>query len=178
MALIKCPDCGTEVSDRAVACPKCARPVSPPKKKKSSFASGCLIVLILMFVVPAIIVGIFGAATNSNLQNGSASVAINKTNAFSLPDEREVFYMAEDWIKDHLKSPSTAKFSNLHWDKDTGCKWIKKNRFSAMGFVDAQNSFGAMMREKWFAVIEVTPTNYFFPYWELGDQNFGQMPKD
>jgi DNA-directed RNA polymerase subunit RPC12/RpoP len=28
MALIKCPDCGTEVSDAAAACPKCARPIS------------------------------------------------------------------------------------------------------------------------------------------------------
>ena len=26
MPLIKCPDCGTEVSDLAAACPKCARP--------------------------------------------------------------------------------------------------------------------------------------------------------
>lgn len=28
MALIKCPDCGTEVSDSAAACPKCARVIS------------------------------------------------------------------------------------------------------------------------------------------------------
>lgn len=28
MALINCPDCGTEVSDAAAACPKCARPIA------------------------------------------------------------------------------------------------------------------------------------------------------
>jgi len=28
MALIKCPDCGTDVSDAAAACPKCARPIA------------------------------------------------------------------------------------------------------------------------------------------------------
>lgn len=28
MALINCPDCGTEVSDAADACPKCARPIA------------------------------------------------------------------------------------------------------------------------------------------------------
>ena len=27
MALIRCPDCGVAVSDRAKACPKCGRPV-------------------------------------------------------------------------------------------------------------------------------------------------------
>jgi len=26
MALIACPDCGTEVSDKAESCPKCSRP--------------------------------------------------------------------------------------------------------------------------------------------------------
>ena len=29
MALIKCPECGTEVSDKAAACPKCAYPINP-----------------------------------------------------------------------------------------------------------------------------------------------------
>jgi hypothetical protein len=28
MALINCPDCGTEVSDAAPACPKCGRPIA------------------------------------------------------------------------------------------------------------------------------------------------------
>lgn len=28
MALISCPDCSTEVSDMAAACPKCARPIA------------------------------------------------------------------------------------------------------------------------------------------------------
>ena len=28
MALIKCPECGTEVSDKALQCPKCSYPIS------------------------------------------------------------------------------------------------------------------------------------------------------
>lgn len=28
MALIKCPDCGAEVSDQAPACPKCGAPIA------------------------------------------------------------------------------------------------------------------------------------------------------
>ncbi len=28
MALIKCPECGTEVSDKAKTCPKCAYPIA------------------------------------------------------------------------------------------------------------------------------------------------------
>jgi hypothetical protein len=29
MALIKCPECGNEVSDMAQACPRCGRPLNP-----------------------------------------------------------------------------------------------------------------------------------------------------
>jgi hypothetical protein len=29
MALINCPECGTEVSDKAEKCPKCAYPIKP-----------------------------------------------------------------------------------------------------------------------------------------------------
>ena len=29
MALIACPECGTEVSDKAEKCPKCAYPLNP-----------------------------------------------------------------------------------------------------------------------------------------------------
>ncbi len=29
MALIKCPECGSEVSDRAASCPRCGYPIKP-----------------------------------------------------------------------------------------------------------------------------------------------------
>lgn len=29
MPLIKCPDCGKEVSDKAPVCPNCGRPIAP-----------------------------------------------------------------------------------------------------------------------------------------------------
>lgn len=36
MALIKCPECGDEVSDMAEACPKCARPINAQKQTSST----------------------------------------------------------------------------------------------------------------------------------------------
>ena len=60
MALINCPDCGTEVSDAAAACPKCARPIAsavahvgstpptPPTPKKGAGVGSVLLVLLLV----------------------------------------------------------------------------------------------------------------------------------
>lgn len=48
MALIKCGECGSEVSDKAVACPKCGAPVvvkaqPQPSPPKNNWALGALI---------------------------------------------------------------------------------------------------------------------------------------
>jgi DNA-directed RNA polymerase subunit RPC12/RpoP len=39
MALVTCPECGTEVSDQAKACPKCGAPVG--KKKIDRMGAWC-----------------------------------------------------------------------------------------------------------------------------------------
>ena len=38
MPLISCPDCKTEVSDRAPACPKCGAPIAPPMPARVTIA--------------------------------------------------------------------------------------------------------------------------------------------
>lgn len=64
MALIKCPDCGADVSDAAAACPKCARPIaaqvmnqaaqarrSPAAKSKHLSGGSVLFVFIFLGLV-------------------------------------------------------------------------------------------------------------------------------
>lgn len=72
MALIKCDECGTAVSDRASACPKCGNPIisagNPvPKsilpKEKSKGALGALVAVLLVFLVAG---GFFGGHTGSH----------------------------------------------------------------------------------------------------------------
>jgi hypothetical protein len=50
MALIKCKECGKEISSAAAACPNCGNPIP----KQSQLGTGCLIVIIF-FVVLAVI---------------------------------------------------------------------------------------------------------------------------
>jgi hypothetical protein len=53
VALIKCPDCGKDVSDVAPSCPNCGRPgqvsVTGKGKKTSPLATGCLVLLLAAF---------------------------------------------------------------------------------------------------------------------------------
>lgn len=81
MALIKCPECGKEISDKATACPSCGCPlnltteaenaakassIAPPKKKKGH---GCLITVIVFLVLSAI----FGTRVAKQQNSGDTS---------------------------------------------------------------------------------------------------------
>lgn len=53
--MIKCPDCGNEISEKAKACPHCGRPINPNK--------GCTLVVGVLLVVFGMLMlfsGIYG----------------------------------------------------------------------------------------------------------------------
>ena len=48
MALIKCPECGKEVSSGAESCPNCGHPISKKGKKKKK--GSCLSVILFIII--------------------------------------------------------------------------------------------------------------------------------
>jgi hypothetical protein len=62
VALVKCRECGQEVSDQAEVCPNCG--IKHPKKK----ANGCLIIVGLLVLL--VIVTIVGSSSGSNSSSG------------------------------------------------------------------------------------------------------------
>jgi len=164
--LISCPDCGDKVSRLAVSCPHCGRPLlntgkmqsplSPPtaasvedkqtkmvwvdvtnKTKhpwynpKLSWTSGCLVVVIIFILI---IFAIGHSESNS-------------------PDEKgtfEAWHMSQQFIKERLKSPTSAEFPA----EATEVKEINKNHFWVKGYVDAKNSFGVPLRHNFTASLE------------------------
>ena len=92
MALIKCEECGREVSEKAATCPGCGASIAkpahtrprqePPKEKKSNF--GCL----TYSVVGVILIFIFFAIGNSDNQSPSSSTSSPSSEAAS--DARKV----------------------------------------------------------------------------------------
>ena len=72
-------------------------------------------------------------------------------------DESSMAYiMMRDFVKDKLKSPATAKFPSLAWDNQVRAIRVSGQKYMIYGYVDAQNSFGALIRTKYTGVVEQT----------------------
>ncbi len=57
-------------------------------------------------------------------------------------------------VKDSLKAPRTAEFP---WDMDA--MQVASNEFAVLSYVDAQNSFSALIRNKFTCVVEHLPND-------------------
>lgn len=76
MALFPCPDCGTQVSDQALGCPKCGRPLRAPMQAPKS---GMSTVLIVVIVVVVLIVPVLGVLATLAIYGTRKYVANAKT---------------------------------------------------------------------------------------------------
>ena len=76
MAIVKCRECGRDVSDQATACPHCGAPTrgpTPPVKKKTGCLKGLGIIFAVVFLGSAIIAGIFGERAPAKVSSAPAS---------------------------------------------------------------------------------------------------------
>jgi hypothetical protein len=90
---------------------------------------------------------------------------------YTKSDIDNAYYTSRNAIKNALKSPSTAKFSNPVLDRETtGSVVTNEGRIQSTGFVDAQNSFGAALRENWMVVVQPEGKQWRVVYARLGDK--------
>lgn len=142
--LKKCKACGHEISAGAKICQNCGHP-----QKKSSVK--IILIVLGVLILIGIIVGVLSPQTPSTN---------NSTAASSTPDDTQLMIeacdYAQDAVKERLKAPSTAKFPSCGFDMDKYTIKTNKNRteFFVTGYVDAQNSFGAMLRENFGVILK------------------------
>jgi len=149
MALIECPECKAQISDKAASCPHCGAPKAPkpPAWKlennlpKSASGARITIAVILGIVVLLVVVQIFIPKPPEPTAEQKRQQMI-ESRLRSNCDEFSARYMAEKFVQKHLKAPSTAKFNTkaLKMNVSDDC------RFWVDGSVDSQNSYGAMLR--------------------------------
>jgi hypothetical protein len=85
----------------------------------------------------------------------SSGGIVNNINDYYLSStERGTFmYLAEDYVKMALKAPSSAKFPGHIMDRDQWKVAREKDTVWVQSWVDAQNAFGAMLRNSFTAQI-------------------------
>lgn len=120
------------------------RSMSTDSRFKPTPAAGCAII----FLILAFIGAVFGDHSSGG---GSPTPA----RAADHCDEGEAFVMSESFVKDRLKSPSTADFP---WSsKSDGVRVVKSKdspcTFIVSSYVDSQNSFGATLRMRYVATL-------------------------
>ena len=91
MGLIKCPECGNEVSDKAQSCPKCGAPIiqNTPRQvqRKKRKGPGCL-VTVLIFVVLITIISVMTKQPETKNSTDTETVALGQEGKIS--DELEL----------------------------------------------------------------------------------------
>ena len=85
-------------------------------------------------------------------------------------DESTMAYvMMQGFVKRNLKAPATAKFPSLAWDDQVQVIRLSGQTYKVYGYVDAQNSFGALIRTGYTGVVQQTSEDK----WVLQEFAFG-----
>ena len=95
MALIKCSECGHEVSDKASVCPNCGNPIQIVGKKHSATYIKAALFVLLAVVVLGSISGAFSLWNNSNKQI-SEKVVADSISTFTTDGELSKEQMCEE----------------------------------------------------------------------------------
>lgn len=122
MALIKCPECGKEVSDSARNCPSCGypliasettenndnslkkstqvnMPIQPTKKKKGGCLGGCLITVVIFILFIVIVAVIGGNSMTNSIKTDTPTNEVAKEKGAAETTEAEETSVAETEAK-------------------------------------------------------------------------------
>lgn len=154
MALISCPECRKNISDSATACPHCGHPIDPKlaaslkqKAVRNSARNSAFLVGFLVFVGLVIAANKGGSGPPDNRTPEEKRQAENCTSTARFTAER----MARVFLERQLKAPASAKYIEEKATYAGGCDFL------VVGQVDAQNSFGALIRNAYVVELRYLP---------------------
>ncbi|MEK7662166.1 MAG: hypothetical protein AAB355_01520 [Patescibacteria group bacterium] len=105
-----------------------------------------LFIIMLAIAIPALF--------DSRVQ--SAPVQTVQTPTVREYSNAEVYAMAETIISPYLKAPSTAKFPSM---SEVKISRLENDGFRVDGYVDSQNSFGAMLRSPFTTIFQYSSSS-------------------
>jgi hypothetical protein len=159
MALKKCPECGGKVSSAATACPACGHPLGKSFLEKQE--AGCLRVIAFFTVVGIALWLLVPTHHDSNALPGSGSTGAPEAQSSPKPEHDKIgaWVMAKQFVVQRLKAPSTADFGSVfgdYQDPEACATYLGDAKYRCVGWVDAQNSFGAKLRNPFTVEVEYT----------------------
>lgn len=143
MALIKCPECGKEVSDKAKSCISCGYPLDNSVAKKKVVKKSVLIVLSVVVIIGLCIAGFYMFNITQNDEH-IQSVVSNETQDASKKEVEDNKNSDVYTSNNVLTTNSTSKTSNTH-EIDDGkpseeeytkfiCDYYNKNLSPDLGY--------------------------------------------
>lgn len=164
MAIVKCGGCGKSYSDRMPGCPYCTGCVTAEKPvEKATAVTKAPFTKKQWIIVLACLVGIVAAQIYSTTAMNRIEGKASKPPA---ADPAEAYVMSQDFVRDRLKSPATAKFPIYPLSAHP----LGDNRFAIKSHVDSQNSFGALLRTRYSCTLAKLPDGR----WRLENMEFEQ----
>ena len=94
---------------------------------------------------------------HSSKHTSSSSSGSSSTTNTARHSDDDAFYCATLIVKDYLKAPSTAKFCKL---SDATVTHLGNGEYMVTGWVDAENSYGAMIRSDFVVTYTATEKGF------------------
>lgn len=130
----KCQSCAEDIQDDAKVCKHCGKKQKKVLSKRTKIIAGIFYGILFIWIVAALSGG-----------DGTSGTAPKKTGV----TDAEAHIVAQNYVKNVLKAPSTADFPLLDYSAfDLG-----NNKYKIVSYVDSQNSFGAQVRSDYLAIL-------------------------
>ena len=112
MALIKCKECGIEVSNKAVACPKCGAPVAKVARKPI----GCGTAIAFLFLA-GVLISVFTSMSRSLSGDAATSPTANTPVQASTPVacDRQAAQKVQDAVNGLAQVSRDSGFVRVQW---------------------------------------------------------------
>ncbi|MEX2611190.1 MAG: zinc ribbon domain-containing protein [Gemmatimonadota bacterium] len=135
MAMKACRECGTQVSTDAKVCIKCGKP------NPTSAPSGKRAVLLAALAFVVVLAMIDGGGGGGGGEPSTPAAARPEHDAFT------AYIMCQSFVEKDLRSPSTADWPTTRAE-GVSIQPGDSARYTVFAYVDAQNAFGATIRNR------------------------------